>query len=227
MTITFENYNDVILYAFENVVAYARKTQQIFVAHCIWWLASVIGLEQELINYIDNIQTRQEVIVVPEKTPEKWTSISPVPRDIQEDTRQERVLKECEEFLQELKKLRARNTVNTNKRNRVNPLASTKKSLTIEKKRKLKDYSMMEGIDEAEIQRRKGTGECLWCAWPPDRKGTHRVKDCLRPITLDKGTADFSKAKGYNKMKQFHQQPTVEEDRTEESGSEESSDESL
>jgi len=58
-----------------------------------------------------------------------------------------------------------------------------------------------EGIDSLELSRRKAAGECLRCAWPSDRKGTHRVKDCLRPIKLDKGTAAFPKAKEYQKMK--------------------------
>jgi len=58
-----------------------------------------------------------------------------------------------------------------------------------------------EGIDSSELGRRRAAGECLRCAWPSDRKGTHRVKDCIRPIKLDKGTAAFPKAKEYQKMK--------------------------
>jgi hypothetical protein len=142
--------------------------------------------------------------------------------------RQDQVLKECEEFLQESRKLRARNSVNTNNRNHINSLASTKKSLRIGKKGKPKTIHLKtEGIDEADIQRRKGEGECLRCAWPSDRKGFHRVKDCIRPIKLDKGTANFPKAKEYQRIKQCHQQPTVEEVSTEESSSEKSSDDSL
>jgi hypothetical protein len=41
----------------------------------------------------------------------------------------------------------------------------------------------------------------LRCAWPADRKGKHNTKDCYRPIKLDKGTADFPKAKAYQKMR--------------------------
>jgi hypothetical protein len=52
-------------------------------------------------------------------------------------------------------------------------------------------------IDKVEINRRRGNDECLRCAWPSDSKGTHRVKDCRRPIKLNKGTASFSKAKSY------------------------------
>jgi len=63
------------------------------------------------------------------------------------------------------------------------------------------DSTKTEGIDPSEIIRRKPAGECLRCAWPADRKGTHRVKDCQRPIKLDKGTANYPKAKEYQRMK--------------------------
>jgi hypothetical protein len=56
-------------------------------------------------------------------------------------------------------------------------------------------------IDAMEIEQRKPAGECLRCAWPSDRKGSHRVKDCIRTIELDKGTASYPNAKEYQKMK--------------------------
>jgi hypothetical protein len=76
MTITFENDNDVIVYALVKVILYARRTQQIFVVQCVCWLASIMGLEQELVSYIDNIQARQQVVFVPEKALEKGRSVS-------------------------------------------------------------------------------------------------------------------------------------------------------
>jgi len=51
------------------------------------------------------------------------------------------------------------------------------------------------------LDRRRREKECLRCAWPADRKGKHNTKDCYRPIKLDKGTADFPKAKAYQKMR--------------------------
>jgi hypothetical protein len=101
MTITFENDNDVIVYALEKVISYARKTQQIFVAQCVWWLASIIGLEQGLVKYIDNLQSRVNVTVIPEQVPKAGRTVSPVPRDNQEDKRQDTILKECEEYLKD------------------------------------------------------------------------------------------------------------------------------
>ena len=64
-----------------------------------------------------------------------------------------------------------------------------------------RDFTKTEGIDPSEISRRKASGECLRCAWPSDRKGTHKVKDCQRPIKLNKGTASFPKPKDYQRMK--------------------------
>jgi hypothetical protein len=102
MTITFENDNDVIVYAFEKVIAYARRTHQIFVAQCVWWLASTIGLEQGLIILIDYIQSREEVAAVAEALSKDkpcakedrdtamlrvLREVSTTPRDIQEDPR--------------------------------------------------------------------------------------------------------------------------------------------
>jgi len=58
-------------------------------------------------------------------------------------------------------------------------------------------FSKIEGIDQEEIARRKCAGECLHCAWRPDRKGTHRVKNWIRPIELETGTAGYSKQKNY------------------------------
>ena len=68
-------------------------------------------------------------------------------------------------------------------------------------KKSRKDNTQTAGIESSEIQRRRSAGECLRCAWPSDRKGSHRVAECRRPIKLDKGTAAFPKAKEYQKMK--------------------------
>jgi hypothetical protein len=248
MTITFENDNDIIVYALEKVISYARRTQQIFVAQCIWWLASIIGLEQGLANYIDNIQSRVNVTIIPEKvpisrepiSPEKVPStretVSPVPRNNQDDSRQDYFLKECEGFLRESRKLRdiiSLKAEGITPTGRINPTPISKKYLR-KKDRYLrkqpapaKEESKCLGIEKAEIQRRKATGECLRCAWPADRKGTHQVKDCRRPAKLDKGTALFSKVKADQKLSKLFQQSVVEESRPEEVSSEVSSDDLL
>ena len=72
------------------------------------------------------------------------------------------------------------------------------------KKNRKEDTSIkdkIEGIPDDELNRRRKENECLRCAWPADRKGKHYTKDCFRQIKLDKGTADFPKAKAYQKMR--------------------------
>jgi hypothetical protein len=223
------------------VITYARWNLQVFVAQCVWWLAAVIGLEQGLANYIDNIGSRSIVTIIPERIPSVGRTVSPIPRGTQEDQRQDQVLKEVEEYLQNSK--RQREIVNhkrsrETKTGRITPYkviqdqfrVSTK---TLRKKDRgirkqalpaVKEHTTT-GINEEEIQRRRKTGECLRCAWPSDRKGAHQVTDCCRPIKLDRGTASFNKSKEYQKIK--HQQPIVEEDSSDDTSSQEPSDESL
>jgi len=76
MTITFENDNDVIVYALEKIIAYAREYQYFFVENCTWWIASVIGLDEGLQRHLDNLASRQSAIV---------REISTTPRDIARD----------------------------------------------------------------------------------------------------------------------------------------------
>jgi len=65
MTLTFENDNDVIVYAFEKIICYARKNQYIFVAQSIWWIASVIGLTDGLVTHINSLRVRSEADRLP------------------------------------------------------------------------------------------------------------------------------------------------------------------
>jgi hypothetical protein len=236
MTITFENDNDVIIYGLEKIISYARRTEQVFVAQCVWWLASIIGLEQGLVNYIDNIQSRIDVTIIPAKVPRTRRSVSPIPRVIQEDQRQEKVLKECEEYLRDSKRLReiaALKATGKTLTGLINPTPISKKFLRKkdrthrQQSRPKPELPKTEGIDEAEIQRRKGEGECLRCAWPSGQKGSHRVADCRRPIKLSKGTACHPKAKKSPELKQASRHIPIEEESSEPGITEESSDDSL
>jgi hypothetical protein len=237
MTITFENDNDVIVYALEIIINHARRTQQIFVAHCIWWHASIIGLEQGLINYIDNIQSRTIAAIVPDKVSSVERAVSPIPRDNQEDQRQEKILEECEEYLKDSRRLREIATLKATGKTLtgfINPTAISKKHLRKKDRQPRKtagpskeDNSSIAGIAQKEIARRKKTGECLRCAWPSDRKGSHRVASCRRPIKISKGTAVLLNAKEHSKPKQATQHIPIQEESSEPSSSEESSDDSL
>ena len=73
MTITFENDSDVIVYALEKIVSFARTNQYLFVANCAWWIAGITGLDSGLTIFIDNLEARKRV---------GQYRISTTPRDI-------------------------------------------------------------------------------------------------------------------------------------------------
>jgi hypothetical protein len=169
MTITFENDNDVIVYALERIIAYARRSQQVFVAHCVWWLASIIGLQQGLINHIDNIQQHHVIpreencksIIEGEGSPEPSEHysgkvhpdrvqqisskrvVSPTPRDITENQRLDQILGKAEVCIEESEPARIGRELN-----RVNPLPRTKRQL--KKARQVKRLEEARNKEEAE-----------------------------------------------------------------------------
>jgi hypothetical protein len=182
MTITFENDNDVIVYGLERVISYARRTQQIFVAQCVWWLALIIGLEPNLISHIEKLRVREE-------------SVPKEPRELPGDLEQLQGRQEPAKFnLQAAKvhpatvgqitntrevsatprdlaedqrldhlldrtelfiteSVQARNTLS--KKNRVNPLPQTKAQL--KKARKVK--RLQEARDKVEEERQQRIGQ--------------------------------------------------------------------
>ena len=175
MTITFENDNDVIVYALEKIISYARRTQHIFVAQCVWWLASVIGLEGGLVNHIGNL--RKETDIVPpelsgnsketttvkstDEVSETVTNIHPdrvaqvtntrevsaTPRDLAEDKRLDQVLDRAEQTIKESEQVRG-----SWQKNRINPLPQTKAQL--KKARKAKFVQTRKDKAETERQER-------------------------------------------------------------------------
>jgi hypothetical protein len=61
MTITFENENDIIVYALEKIISYARNNQHIFLAQSVWWISSILRLQEELIIHIDKLTVRNNI----------------------------------------------------------------------------------------------------------------------------------------------------------------------
>jgi hypothetical protein len=61
MTITFETDADVLVYALENIISFARAKQYLFVANCAWWIAGITGLDSGLTIFINNLETRKRV----------------------------------------------------------------------------------------------------------------------------------------------------------------------
>jgi hypothetical protein len=74
MTKTFASDADIIVYALEKIISFAREKQYLFVANCVWWIAGVIGLESGLITFIDNLESRKQAY-----HPQR---VSTTPRDI-------------------------------------------------------------------------------------------------------------------------------------------------
>jgi len=61
MTITFENDQDVMVYALERIIDYARKNRYIFVVQSVWWIASIITRMEDLVTHIDNLHIQSEI----------------------------------------------------------------------------------------------------------------------------------------------------------------------
>jgi len=160
MTITFGNDNDVIVYAFKKIISLATNNHYIFLAQSIWWILSLIGLQQGLVIDIDNLKERSEIILreaVPQAkntdhdidTNHYQTTVLVTPRDIQEDSRvhnesastifrdpkndkrADQILDRAERFIENSERAR-----NTWQHGQVNPLPQTKKQL--KKARKIK-----------------------------------------------------------------------------------------
>jgi len=272
MTITFENDNDVICYALEKIISYARDNQYIFLAQSIWWISSVIGLQQGLVNYIDNLRKRKEAsalryegpveAAVSQKGSGQSNHKSPTLQDesragLQDDhsdqgqqlrdmsidfgnsnidkpksCRVESIIQDTNQFIllsqkerkayrkqkeslskEGLGRAAASKTSETTATERTRPSRRTRRTLreaNILSKEAAID-SKTEGIDLTELRRRKAADECLHCAWPFDRKGNHLVKDCRRPIKLDKGTTPFAKSKQYQKPVIFSEERSLED----------------
>jgi hypothetical protein len=117
------------------------------VAQCVWWLASVVGLELSLENHIDTLRKREEHIH-PDRVPHisKERAASTVPRDLTEDQRLDQILDSAEKVIQESFQNRK-----TFQQNRVNPLPTTKAQL--KKARKAKN--LQEARDKLETDRQE------------------------------------------------------------------------
>jgi len=171
MTITFENDTDIIIYALEKLISYAKDNQYIFVAQCVWSLSSIIGLEQGPVSHIDDIRKRKNVTedTAPKPTSTTPTSdnpedkdyihpdtikqidterkVSATPTDLPEDQRLDNLIDNAARFLDN--SARARDQWQLG---RVNPLPQTKTQLR--KARKVKCLQETKDKAEHELQRR-------------------------------------------------------------------------
>jgi hypothetical protein len=224
MTLSFESDKDVIIYALEKIISYAREYQYIFLAQSVWWISSILHLQEGLIIHIDNLKSREGVNLAQEvhetsdgELPVKGTFIhlsrahqiqhsedSYNESNSESDSTTEtnihnEIIDNCEAFLaqsQEERKAVGRLTRQASKKVK-------RKADRIAKRKANKPIrtfgTQTEGIDGSELRRRKAAGECQRCAWPQDRKGSHKTLDCFRWKRVEKGTAPFPKKKNYNK----------------------------
>jgi len=98
MMITFDNDNNVIIYALKKIISFARNNHYIFLALSIWWISSLIGLQQGLAIHINDLKERTEIIVLEAILKARNTICNidmnhhkrillVTPQDIQEDSR--------------------------------------------------------------------------------------------------------------------------------------------
>jgi len=97
MTISFENDSDIIIYALEKIIAFAKSNLYIFLAQSVWWISSVIGLQAGQVIHIDNLRTRSEIVSVPNDV----IATTPEPLKGNDLSQQDKILKECEEYLRD------------------------------------------------------------------------------------------------------------------------------
>jgi hypothetical protein len=224
MTITFESDKDIIVYALEKIISFARDSSYIFLAQSVWWISSIIGLQEELIIHIDNLKARAEVhlakevpdtsdgeipiadaIIHPDRIHQiQHSGDSYIASDTESNSTTEtdihnEIIDNYEASLAQSQKERKAIGRSTRHRGRVIKRKADRKAKR-EAKRPIKTFgTQTEGIDGSELRRRKAAGECQRCAWPRDKKGSHKTLDCFRWKKLEKGTASFPKKKQYNK----------------------------
>jgi hypothetical protein len=108
MTYTFNTEREVIIFALERIISYAKEYNYYFVANSTWWIASIKGLDKELRNYID---------VLERVNSNQSRAISATPRDI------------ARSISPEPQRNRVEYTARNTRTGRINPLRSTKRQL--------------------------------------------------------------------------------------------------
>ena len=119
MTISFVNDNDIIVYALERIIDYARKNQYIFIAQGVWWIASTIGLESGLVQHIDSLclETSQTSL-------QEDSRIDKTDSELEQSC--DKILNQAEQFINESKKQQAKDLVDSLRRTRKGKLLPAK-----------------------------------------------------------------------------------------------------
>jgi hypothetical protein len=195
MTITFESDKDVVIYTLEKIISYARDHQYIFLAQSVWWISSIIGFQSGLVIHINNLKIRDDIRQLENLDTEvqqhqdhlqpsraariqnpnsdysdsEHESITTTETEIQND-----VIHKCEVFLEQSKQERKAIGLFSRQASRV-------VKCTANENKSIKTFrTETEGIDGEELRRREAAGEWQRCAWPRDRKGSHKTIDCFQ-----------------------------------------------
>ena len=118
MILNFKNDSEVIIYALEKIISFARQNQYFFVASCVWWIASVTGLDSGLRKHIDNLVRARE---------DQGVSSIPrdIARDISVDSNTQKTSVPASNIIDPLRRTR---------KGRINPLPQTKRLLKTARK---------------------------------------------------------------------------------------------
>jgi len=175
----------------------------------------MIGLQQELVIYINNLKSRTEVSKQASIPIEKLhihlaraTQIQTAIEDsskaeaeeleTSEDNTQDMILANCEEYLRQSKLERkkiARRSWEISKGLSKGKIHKTKKN----------HHTQTERIDKSELNRMKAAGKCQCCAWPKDQKGSYKTTDCFWGKRTENGTVPFPKKKQYGQKSDLGQ----------------------
>jgi hypothetical protein len=212
MILTFENDNDIIVYALEKITSYARENQFIFLAQSIWWISLIIGLQQGLVIHIDNLKIRSNISMTAivldmpgnhhihpsrlaaSQEPSSQCSDSGADSDsTTEADIQNQVFENCDVLLSQSKQERKAIGLKNRQVSRIIKQKAIKKA---ERKKPVKTFgTLTPGINPCELRRRKAAGEYQRGAWPQDRKGSHTMIDYFWWKRLENGTAPFPRGK--------------------------------
>jgi hypothetical protein len=184
------------VYALEKIISFARDNQYIFLVQSIWWISSIIGLQQGLIIHIDNLKVRSEFRPEPliqQASPaesEKLVPSSNPPSQYIHPDRIERIQTTDGDYIDSdiesvsttesdihnevinnceaflEQSKQARKAIGRFTR-RASRVVKLRANKKADKKKPLKTFgTQTEGINGDELHRRKAAGECQRCAWP-------------------------------------------------------------
>jgi hypothetical protein len=210
---TFNNEHDILIWSFSYPIRRFEDSQNLFAAQCVWWLVSLTNLT-DLVEYYCHYRTfpsdynnhviqrgRHPAADLDASKPGLINNVHISRKHLIKDLVLESdLLPRKDEQSTEGSEELCRKASGRISKKRIQNQSSESKRTKLRHNKKQKPgsrSSSLEDINTAEIKRRRESGECLRCAWPADRKGTHQVRKCRRAIKLDNCTAPFPVKRQY------------------------------